>query len=125
MIFIEPQLTPEEYKDIVIETLGEYRPHVQHNIILAKNEDKNIGVFNYFPYGNDTMFLHYCWVKSNKLKCWQEFFEYVKPKFKHIIGVIDSRNKPALIWGLKTGFEITGMRLDINKNLIIEVIKEL
>lgn len=129
MIFYEPELSNEEYRKLVEDTLGGYTPHVQHNIIVCKYDEKTVCVFSYFPYGVDTMFLHYCWfangVKIKRLKYWNGFFEYSKEKFKRIMGVIDSQNKSALIWALKTGFEITGIRQERNKNLIIEIVKDL
>jgi len=129
MIFTEPILTEDEYKKLVEETLGEYRPHIQHKVVLCKDDEKIKAFFSYYPYTPKTMFLHYCWfnkgVTINKVKCWLGFFEYAKNDFQYIMGVVDARNKQALIWALKTGFEITGMRLDVSKNLIIDVIREL
>ena len=132
MEFTEPILNHVEYKKLVEETVGEYRPHIQHDLIICKEDNKVVAVFNYIQYGLETMFLHHCWfvkefqMKIKKLKYWIGFCDDAKSNgYKYIMGAIDTRNKPALIWALKTGFEITGTRQSISKDLIVEIIKEL
>jgi hypothetical protein len=132
MNFIEPILTHEDYEKLNIETLGEYIPHTQHNIIVCKEDEKVVAIFNYFPYDVSIIFLHQCWFspeyqkKIKKLKYWVGFYDYIKTKgYKYIMGVIYTENTPALIWALKTGFKITGTRQSIDKSLIVDIIKEL
>lgn len=132
MEFTEPTLTDDEYKKLVCETIGEYRPHVQHTIVIGREDEKVVMVCNYFRYGIETMFLHHCWFseeyqkKIMKLKYWEAFCSYVHDAgYSYIMGVIDSRNTPALIWALKTGWTITGTRKDQSGCLIVDIIKVL
>lgn len=132
MIFSEQELTETDYQALVRKTFGEYRAHVRHQIIVATDHDQVAAVINYFRYGVDTMYLHYCWFAQDyksprrRRDLWLEFFDYAKARrFARLMGVIDSRNKPALIWALKTGFNISGTRQSPDKNLIIDILKEL
>jgi len=132
MQFSEPILNEDEYKKLVIDSVEGYIPHVQHNIIVCEEDNKKVAVFNWFIYGVDTIFLHRCWFfpefKSRimKLKYWVGFCNFVKGKgYRYIMGVIDSHNTPALIWALKTGFIIVGIRLSIDNQLIVDIVKDL
>jgi hypothetical protein len=132
MQFIKLDITDDEYRQLVIDTIGQYIPHVKHDISVCKNDDDTVAVFNYFTFCPDTLFLHYTWfsekyrVKIMKLQYWTGFCEYVKAMgFKRIMGIIDSKNIPALVWALKTGWEITGARKDVKDNLLVDIVKEL
>ena len=132
MQFSEPILNEDDYKKLVLDSVGDYIPHIKHNIIICEEENNKVAVFNWFIYGTNTMFLHRCWFfpefknRIMKLKYWNGFCNFVKEKgYRYIMGVINSQNKPALIWSLKTGFNITGVRQSIDKQLIIEIVKDL
>jgi hypothetical protein len=132
MVFLTPIMSPEEYKTLVEETLGAYLPHAQHNVIVGKEDEKTVMICNCFQYGTRTMFLHHCWFaeeyqkKIRKLKYWQAFCDYVATiGYDDIMGVIDARNIPAIIWALKTGWTITGTRQDRDGHIIVNVLKVL
>ncbi|MEN6621552.1 MAG: hypothetical protein ABFD50_08405 [Smithella sp.] len=132
MKFVETKLTNEEYEKLVADTFGEYMPHVQHNIIVCKDGENIVGVFNYFRYGLDVMFLHRSWYskeyqrKIRKVQYWLSFCDYAKGQgYKSIMGVINSENIPALIWALKTGFKISGIRQAQDNSLIIDITRAL
>ena len=128
MEFTELAISDEDYRELVLNTIGGYISHVKHTIVLCTKNDTIIAVANYFKYNIDTMFLHRCWFSreagiKEKAQCWAEFYEYIESiGFKNVLGVIDSNNIPAIIWALKTGWKITGSHNNINGHLILDVV---
>lgn len=132
MNFIEAHLTHEEYKQLVEETYGEYIPHIQHTVVLCKEGENIVAVFNYIQTGVAVIFLHNTWYskdyqkKIKKLHHWLGFCEYIKGLgYKYIVGAIYAQNTPALQWALKTGCLINGVRQGSDKSMIVEIVKEL
>lgn len=133
MEYLEIHPTPEEYRQMVTQSLaGSYIPHVQHTIAVCREGDTPVMFYNYFRYAHDTMFLHRAWydeqarVKIRKRHYWLGFYEFARLQgYRYIMGVIRDENIPALIWALKTGWKITGTRRTPGGKLVVDVLLDL
>ena len=126
-------LSHEKYIQMHMDSFGKYTQHNPVQVYLGFDEDKEIGFVAVNPITDTTLMLHFigftkdvmenC-LREQKVQYFIEAYEIFKSMgFKYITGMVEGKNTKALIWALKAGFKILGLRAR-GTDVLLEVIKE-
>lgn len=128
--FMEYTPTDDEYLGWVTKSNGEPVNHLRGVTILCIDDDEKIMFVTVTILSYGTVHIQYAgYIKddvSDKIRYWKLFIKYVKSLgYLGITGNVYQKNRVALMWALRTGFNVNGCHQDTSGNLFIEIAKEL
>ena len=124
----QTELKPEEYQQIFSEGFGEYNGEIPQSVFLVFDGDKRIGFCSVYVHSRGNLYLQsIAFAKDVEAeKKYGYYLETLKALhdlgYPFIMGAISNKNKPALIWALRSGFEINGIRQATNGEMFVEVL---
>ncbi len=121
-------LTPEEYQQLFCEGFGEYNGEMSQAVFLIVDDKSRVGFCSIYAHNKGHLYLQYiAFAKAAENgKKYGYYLETLKVLhafgFPFIMGAISNTNKRALMWALRSGFEINGTRQAVNGILYVEVL---
>ncbi len=124
------ELKPEEFKEIFCEGFGEYNGEMPQTVFLAFDSDKRVAFCSVYVHNRGNLYLQYL-AFAKDIEIEKKYGYYVevlealhKFGYPFIMGAINSKNKKALIFALRSGFQINGVRQDTKKELFVEILHQ-
>jgi hypothetical protein len=123
------QPTPEEFLNMYSEAFGRNDAPLPAITFSIEDEGKRVAFCSVYVHSRGNLYLQYIGFAKDPEpgKKYGYYVETLKALhglgFPFIMGAIESKNKRALMWALRAGFEINGCRQDSGGNLFIEVLK--
>jgi len=91
-------------------------------------DDKKIAYASAYPHSVGNLYLQYIWFSEGAIKRYYYFTKFVdyfhELGWQYILGAIDNKNIVALMWALRKGFKIIGIRQATDNTLYVEVLRE-
>ena len=123
------QLSEERYREMFVEAFGKYdEGHIPSNVFTVYDGDNPVGFCTCEAHGRGLLHLQYAgFLKSvsgiNKYRYYIEVLRTLHGMgYPIITGIINSLNNRALMWALRSGFRIVGVRQVFNGNLLVEIV---
>lgn len=122
------KVTFEEYRDLFYEGFGEYNGELGQTVYFILNGDKRVAFCSVYVHNLGALYLQYI-ASAKDADPGKKFGYYLDTLkalhnlgFPLIMGAINNRNKIALLWALRAGFLIQGVRQATDKELFVEVV---
>ncbi|MFB3926467.1 MAG: hypothetical protein ACE14T_10480 [Syntrophales bacterium] len=123
------QYTPEQFKEVYREAFGDDDVPLPGVVFKIEDEGRRVAFCSVYVHGWGTLYLQYIGFAKD-VEPGKKYGYYVDTlKALHalgypgIMGAISNKNKRALMWALRAGFEIHGCRQNVGGELFIEVLK--
>jgi hypothetical protein len=125
---VKAKLTPEEYQKIFAEGFGEYNGELPQSVVLVCDGDTRVGFFSAYVHSLGNLYLqHMAFARdSDPGKRYQYFVETIEMLhdlgYPFLMGAVHNKNKRALLWAIRSGFEIHGIRQNTTGELYVEIL---
>lgn len=125
----QSQPTPDGFRQMYIEAFGNEAIPLPGTIYVIEDEDKRVAFCSVYVHSRGNLYLQYIGFAKDAEpgKKYGYYVETMKALhglgFPFIMGAISSKNKRALMWALRAGFEIHGCRQATNGELFVEVLR--
>jgi len=121
-------LSQEEYEKLFCEGFGEYKGEMPQHTFLVFDADRRIAFCSVYAHSAGNLYLqHIAYAKDvevgNKYRHYLEILKALHDLgFPFIMGAISNKNKGALMFALRSGFKINGVRQATTGELFVEVL---
>jgi hypothetical protein len=121
-------VTLDQFRELIIEGFGEYSGELPQAVYIILDEEKQVGFCSVCRNGRGSLDLQYiaCMKGVDPSKKYRIYSETVQALhdlgFPFITGAVSNKNKGALMWAIRAGFVIKGVRQAITGELFVEVL---
>lgn len=120
------ELSQEEYEQVFCEGFGEYNGEIPQSVFLVFDDDKRVAFCSVYVHSRGNLYLQHIAFAKGAGKTYGHYVETLKALhdlgFPFIMGAISNKNTRALMWALRSGFEINGTRQSTSGELFVEIL---
>jgi len=116
----------EEYQELFLDGFGESGGEIPHVVFSVQDGETRVAYCSVNGHSRGNLYLQHIFFAKGIEKKYGYYVETLKALhalgFPFIMGAISNKNKVALMWALRSGFEINGVRIATDGKVFVEVL---